>query len=138
MKDETQALEAALREAEASRNEILLQIPNLPLPEVPPGKDESQNIVLREVGERPQFDFEPKDHLELGRALDIIDFETGAKVTGSGFYYLKNDGVFLELALVRYALYFFRGVFLGKGRWGWWRSISLGLASASRKAASSA
>ncbi len=106
VKEQIQALEAALREAEASREEVLLQIPNLPLPEVPQGKDESENVVLREVGERPQFDFEPKDHLELGRLLDIIDFETGAKVTGAGFYFLKNDGVLLELALIHYAFDF--------------------------------
>ncbi|MBI2011113.1 MAG: serine--tRNA ligase [Candidatus Colwellbacteria bacterium] len=106
VKDEIQAFEATVREAEASREEVILQIPNPPLPKVPEGKDESENVVLREVGERRELDFEPKDHLALGQALDIIDFETGAKVTGSGFYYLKNEGVLLELALVRYALDF--------------------------------
>ena len=106
IKEQIQALEAVLREAEAGRGEVLDQIPNLPLPEVPQGKDESANVVVREVGEQPKFPFEPKDHLALGQALDIIDFETGSKVTGSGFYYLKNDGVLLELALVHYALDF--------------------------------
>jgi len=88
------------------REAVLNEFPNLPLEEVPVGKDESENVVLREVGKKPEFDFKPKDHLELGEDLGIIDFETGAKVVGSGFYYLKNDGVLLELALVRYAFDF--------------------------------
>ncbi|MEX2033528.1 MAG: serine--tRNA ligase, partial [Candidatus Colwellbacteria bacterium] len=67
-----------------------------------------------------KFNFEPKDHLELGKSLDIIDFETGSKVAGSGFYYLKNDGVLLELALVRYAL-----DFLAKNRFTLWLTPDL-------------
>ncbi|KKW11832.1 MAG: Serine-tRNA ligase [Candidatus Jorgensenbacteria bacterium GW2011_GWB1_49_9] len=91
---------------DGKRLEILGRLPNLPLPGVPFGKDESANKILREVGEKTKFDFKPKDHLQLGEYLDIIDFGTGSKVVGSGFYYLKNDGVLLELALVRYALDF--------------------------------
>lgn len=86
--------------------ELFAKIPNPPFDDVPVGKNENDNVVLREVGERPAFSFAPKDHLALGTALGIIDFETGAKVAGSNFYYLKNEGVFLELALVRYALDF--------------------------------
>ncbi len=87
-------------------NELLGKIPNPPLADVPVGKGERDNVVLREVGEKPKFSFTPKDHAEIGEALNIIDFETGAKVAGSDFYYLKNEGVTLELALVQYALDF--------------------------------
>ncbi len=106
LKEEIKRLEEAVRTIESERFVVLEQIPNLPAEGVPVGRDETDNVVLREVGKKPKFDFQPKDHLELGKALDIVDFETGAKVTGSGFYYLKNDGVLLELALVRYALDF--------------------------------
>lgn len=85
-------------------NGFMLQIPNLPLDEVPEGKSERDNVALREVGEKPKFNFEPKDHLAIGEALGIIDFNAGSKVAGSGFYYLKSAGAILELALVQYAL----------------------------------
>ncbi len=81
------------------------QIPNLPHSDVPVGKGESENKVVKE-GKPTEFEFTPLDHVKLGKNLDIIDFESGAKVAGSGFYYLKNDGVLLELALVRYGLDF--------------------------------
>ncbi len=99
-------VKAEREELKKKRDEILEQLPNLPFDDVPVGEDDSANVVLREVGTKPNFDFKPKDHLELGENLGIIDFKTGAKVAGSGFYYLKNDGVLLELALVRYALDF--------------------------------
>lgn len=86
--------------------ELLGRLPNIPLSGVSVGRDERDNVVLREVGEKPQFAFTPKDHLVLGEALGILDFEHGAKVAGSGFYYLKGAGVLLELALVHYALDF--------------------------------
>ena len=107
-KEAIKTKEAGLAELEREREEALMQIPNLPDDSAPPGKSEAENRVLREVGEKPKFDFTPKDHLALGEALGIIDFESGAKVSGSGFYYLKNDGVLLELALVKYALDFLR------------------------------
>ncbi|MEK9179950.1 MAG: serine--tRNA ligase [Patescibacteria group bacterium] len=107
-KEEIKELESKLAATEKSREEILLQIPNLPDAAAPRGKSEAENKVLREVGKKPKFDFTPKDHLELGEALGIIDFETASRVSGSGFYYLKNDGVLLEFALVHYALDFLR------------------------------
>ncbi|MEK7212295.1 MAG: serine--tRNA ligase [Patescibacteria group bacterium] len=110
--------EVDLSAIEKKREELWLKIPNLPSEDTPVGKDEAGNKVLRKVGEPRVFsakggsasggDFKPKDHLELGEGLGIIDFDAGAKVAGSGFYYLKNDGVLLELALVRYALDFLR------------------------------
>lgn len=106
VKTQVQEIEAVLRKLEANRQGILEQIPNPPSDGVPAGKDESENVVLREVGEKPKFDFGPKDHVNLGNTLDILDFESGSKVAASGFYYLKNDGVLLELALVHYALDF--------------------------------
>ena len=107
-------LEFESKVIEEEFNELSWKIPNSPLDEVPVGKGEADNVVLREVGERPKFSFPPKDHVELGTSLGIIDFESGAKVAGSDFYYLKNAGVLLELALVRYALDFLakKGFFL--------------------------
>src|SRR3989338_5892339 len=114
LKFKIHAAEADLKKLEEKRDEVLLQLPNLPFPSVPVGKNESQNVEIRQVGKKPAFKFEPKDHLEIGTALGIIDFESGAKVAGSGFYYLKNAGVLLELSLVRYALDFLakKGFFL--------------------------
>jgi seryl-tRNA synthetase len=80
------------------------KIPNMTHPEVPVGKNESDNRELRRWGAIPHFDYKPKDHLELGKELDLIDFEGAQDVAGQKFYYLKNQAVILELALVRYAL----------------------------------
>jgi seryl-tRNA synthetase len=80
------------------------KIPNMTHPEVPVGKEESDNRELRRWGNIPHFDFKPKDHLELGKDLDLIDFDGAQDVVGQKFYYLKNQAVILELALVRYAL----------------------------------
>lgn len=98
------ALEPVLKELEAELNELLLGMPNLPHESVPPGKDEAENVPLRSWGDRPEFDFRPLDHLELGTRLGIIDMERGAKVAGSRFYYLRGAGVLLELALMRFGL----------------------------------
>jgi seryl-tRNA synthetase len=103
IKDKIQNLEGDLKKLEQNRQNILEQLPNLPLDDIPVGKDESKNVVIKEVGEKPEFKFQPKDHLELGKALDLIDFETAAKVSGSNFYYLKNQAALLELALTNYA-----------------------------------
>ena len=100
---EIKALEEQLAATEGRMNELLLEIPNLVLDDVPPG-GEDDAVTLREVGERPAFDFEPKDHLELGLALDLIDMERGAKVSGSRFAYLKGDLVLLQFALIRLGL----------------------------------
>ncbi len=104
VKGKLKELEPKLDEAEKNFQEVFAQIPNPPLPSVPIGKGEKENVEVRKWGEPRKFDFEPKDHLELGRNLGILDFETGAKVTGSQFYFLYGDGAMLELALVQYAL----------------------------------
>lgn len=103
LKEELKTLENKLDQLEKERNELLLLIPNLPADNIPEGKNESENVELRKWGEPKKFDFKPKDHLELGKDLKILDFETGAKVVGANFYYLYNEGALLELALVKYA-----------------------------------
>jgi len=103
IKEKIKDLEVKLEKTEKEREKILYQLPNIPQEDVKIGKDSSENKVIREVGEKPKFDFKPKDHLELGKSLDLIDFETAAKVSGSNFYYLKNQAVLLELALINYA-----------------------------------
>jgi len=97
METEVEALLARL-DAEVRR------IPNMAHPDAPIGKEDKDNLEVKRVGTPTKFDFEPKDHVQLGQDLDIIDFDAGTKVSGTKFYYLKNEGVFLELGLVRYAL----------------------------------
>ncbi len=94
----------SLADVEARLREEQARIPNLTHPDAPVGEDETANRELSRWGEPPPFDFKPKDHLELGEALDILDFDSGTKVAGTGFYFLKNEAVLLELALVRFAL----------------------------------
>ncbi|MEK9147133.1 MAG: serine--tRNA ligase [Patescibacteria group bacterium] len=83
---------------------LIREVPNIPKDDVPEGIDETDNKVLREVGDKPKLDFKPKDHLELGIGLDLIDTERAAKISGSRFGYLKNEAVILEFALVQLAL----------------------------------
>lgn len=97
------ALEPQLAEAEKSFNELLLQFPNIPLGDVPVGKDASFNQVLRKWGEKRILP-KPKDHVELGEKLGIIDIETAAKVSGSRFAYLKAEGAVLQFALISFTL----------------------------------
>ncbi|HEY8320058.1 MAG TPA: serine--tRNA ligase [Amnibacterium sp.] len=89
--------------AEARADELLAAIPNIVQDEVPPG-GEDDYVVIREVGTRPEFDFEPRDHLALGELLAAIDMARGAKVSGARFYYLRGIGARLELALMQLAL----------------------------------
>jgi seryl-tRNA synthetase len=93
-----------LEEVDAKLDELSLALPNLPDPDVPEGLTEDDAVVVREVGEQPEFDFEPRDHLEIGSDLGLIDMEAGARLSGSRFAYLKGDLVLLELALVRFAI----------------------------------
>jgi len=95
---------AELEQVDADLQRVAATLPNLPHPDAPEGMTEEDAVVLREEGERPSFDFEPRDHLEIGSELDLIDMEAGARVSGSRFAYLKGDLVLLELALVRFAL----------------------------------
>ncbi|MFW6181841.1 MAG: hypothetical protein ACOC8N_08835, partial [Spirochaetota bacterium] len=98
--------EQRLRRAEAEWRELLLQVPNPPLEDVPVGRDESENVELRRVGRVPELGFTPRDHVDLGALHDIFDIERGAKVAGSRCYFLKREGALLENALMRFALDF--------------------------------
>jgi seryl-tRNA synthetase len=104
LKDEIAASEAELSKVEAELEAETRRIPNMAHPEAPIGKEDKDNLEVKRVGEPTRFDFEPADHVKLGQDLDIIDFDSATKVSGTKFYYLKNEGVFLELGLVRYAL----------------------------------
>jgi seryl-tRNA synthetase len=104
IKAKLQKKEPELKEIEEKYKKALWQIPNLPAGDVPVGKDESENKVIRKWGKPTKFDFKPKDHLELGEALDIIDVKRAAKVSGTRFGYLKDDAVLLEFALVNFAI----------------------------------
>jgi len=109
LKERIESGKEELEQVEADLNRLVVSLPNLPDPEAPDGMTEEDAVVLREVGERPEFDFEPRDHLDLGTALGLIDMEAGARLSGSRFAYLKGDLVLLELALVRFAIELARG-----------------------------
>ncbi len=109
LKERIEAGRAELETVEAALGRIAISLPNLPDPEAPDGMTEDDAVVLREVGERPRFDFPVRDHLEIGTELGLIDMEAGARLSGSRFAYLKGDLVMLELALVRFALELARG-----------------------------
>ena len=96
--------EKALAGVETRLRDEQARIPNLTHPDAPVGADEAANREISRSGEPTRFDFEPRDHVAIGEALDLLDFEAATKVTGSGFYFLKNEAVVLELALVRFAL----------------------------------
>ena len=104
MKQEIPAKETELHAVEEQMRDEQLKIPNMTHPDSPIGRDDSENVEIRRSGDIPDFPFEPKDHVELGESLGIIDFEAGAKTTGSKFYFLRGDAVLLELGLIRYAL----------------------------------
>lgn len=95
-------LEPQLKDVENSFEALMLQIPNISHPSVPIGPDESGNEVEKTWGDIPEFDFEVKDHTEIAENLDLLDMERGAKVSGSRFYYTKNDLVRLEFAIIQY------------------------------------
>jgi seryl-tRNA synthetase len=100
LKEKIEKLNADLAAAESGLDMLLLELPNLPHPSVPVGKDESENVVLREEGKKRSYDFAPKPHWDLGTALDIIDFERGVKISGTRFYVLKGWGARLQRALI--------------------------------------
>ena len=104
IKEEVSTVENEVKELEIALEEAARQIPNMVHPDAPVGKLDTENLEVKKVGTPRTFDFKPKDHVELMEALDLIDFERGTKVSGSKFYYLKNDAVFLEQALIQYAL----------------------------------
>ncbi len=98
------ALDARLGEIEPRLSELLLVVPNMPDPDVPVGRDDSDNVVLATEGDLPEFAFEPLPHWELGERLGIIDFERGVKLSGSRFYVLRGMGARLQRALIGWML----------------------------------
>ncbi|HRH93771.1 MAG TPA: serine--tRNA ligase [Candidatus Peribacteria bacterium] len=101
---ELKAGEERLKEIEVLWNDLQLRLPGIPLPQVPEGKDDTENKEIRKWGDLPKFAFEPKDHVTLGADLDIVDIPRGVKVAGSRSYILKGDGARLELAIHLFAL----------------------------------
>jgi seryl-tRNA synthetase len=105
LRDQATIAQSELDRAVNDSDAILRTIPNLTHPKAPVGSDDQANLEVKHGKHQPRkFDFKPLDHVELGQRLDMFDFEGGAKVTGAGFYFLKNDCVLLELALQRYAI----------------------------------
>jgi len=103
IKQELKSIEDELRSVEERFGLLMLTVPNIPDTSVPVGKDASGNVEVRKWGKVPKFSFTPKDHIELARALDLIDFERGVKVGGFRTYFLKNELALLEMAVVSYA-----------------------------------
>lgn len=85
--------------------QLQVKVPTIPSPDTPKGKSEADNVEVSQWGEKPEFNFQPKDHVELGKALDILDTERGAKVAGYRGYYLKNEGAMLQMAIMMYAIH---------------------------------
>jgi seryl-tRNA synthetase len=104
LKARFETVEKERAEREAARDEQLLELPNLPHPSVPVGKDDSENKVLREEGQKRSFDFQPQPHWDLGPKWGVIDFDRGVKVSGSRFYILKEWGAKLQRALITFML----------------------------------
>lgn len=103
LKEKLSKLKNELSSVENEYNQMMYQIPNMPAADVKVGKDESENETIKKYGQPTRFDFTPKDHLELGEKLDIIDVMRAAKVSGPRFAYFKGAAVLLELALARFA-----------------------------------
>ena len=104
LKAEVQALEPEVEKVTKELMTLAAQIPNMLLFSTPAGKDASENVVVRKVGEPRKFDFTPLDHTELGKSLDILELEKAADMSGARFYYLKNEGALLEFALIQFVI----------------------------------
>ena len=96
--------ETALAPLEAEFEQLMLQVPNVPATDVPEGLTDADNVEIRRWGEPPTFSFTPRDHVELGETLDLIDIKRAVRVAGTRTYYLKNEAVLLELAVLRFTL----------------------------------
>lgn len=102
--DKIAELDEKVREVEEKLSDLISSVPNLPDPNTPLGKDESENVVIRTVGEIPEFDFEPKAHWDLGPETGLINFDQGVKITGSRFYVLSGAAARLQRALIAFML----------------------------------
>ena len=106
IQNEIKRLSIQVDEIERRSRHLLMRIPNLLHESVPQGRDETENVEIRRWGSPPKFDFEPKNHLEIALGLGLIDEERANKVAGTGFYYLKDELVILDLALQKFAIDF--------------------------------
>jgi seryl-tRNA synthetase len=104
LREQVGALEGQLKQVEYELRGVLMTVPNMTHPEAPVGQSEEDNRVIRHWGKPTRFPFITKDHISLAESLQLVDFEAGASVAGQKFYYLKNEGALLELALVQYAM----------------------------------
>lgn len=104
LRERVSQLEVELQSVENDVRDLQMKIPNLTHPDAPIGKEESESVALRTWGEPQKFDFTPLDHVALCEKHDLFDLEAGARVAGHGFYFLKNEAVLLELALIQYAV----------------------------------
>ncbi len=102
IKNELKIVEEKLKQTEEELQTLLSYVPNIPLDEVPVGKDESGNVEIRKHGAPPQFEFEPKSHIDIGLEHDLFDMERGTKVSGFRGYFLKNQGALLHMAILFY------------------------------------
>lgn len=102
--DEEKRLNEELNTVELEWRGLMLRAPGLISPDAPEGKDDTENVEMYTWGDLPKFDFEIKDHMQLGKELDIVDMERGVKIGGSRSYFLKNEGMLLELAIMQYTL----------------------------------
>jgi seryl-tRNA synthetase len=104
LKEQETTLNEQIKQLQPEFENLMNQVPQPPAPEVPFGLDDTENVELRKWGTIREFDFEPKDHMQLGLALDIIDMERGVKLAGTRNYFLKGDGALLHWAVLRFAL----------------------------------
>ncbi len=105
LKNQLKTLETRLSDVESELDRLVAELPNIPDPSVPVGADESGNQEIRTWGKPTTFDFDDKDHIELGTALDILDLERGSKVSGYRGYFLKNQGALLHMAVMMYVFH---------------------------------
>lgn len=104
VKERLAELEPKFKKTSAELEQLMIELPNPPLLSVPEGADENDNAVISTYGKQPNFSFEPRDHVALGKNLNMIDIETAAETSGARFYYLKNQAVLLEFALIQFIL----------------------------------
>lgn len=104
IKEELKVVEEKLKNSNSELNSLLEEIPNICADDVPVGKDDNDNVVIKTVGQKPEFNFKPLEHQELGKKLNIIDKEKASQISGSRFGYYKNQGAILEMAVMFYTM----------------------------------
>ena len=104
LKEGIKILEEEIGHVQKEFDELMLQVPNIPSNDTPVGTDASSNVVIKEVGKKPVFDFEPKEHWQLGQELDVIDTDRASRVSGARFTYLKGALGLIQFALLQYTL----------------------------------